>query len=70
LILTMYDARSLHNKQVVQEVQNVLEDKVLWPPIPRNIAVSEAASFGKPVIFYAPRAGASQAYLEIVKKFL
>ena len=70
VILTMYDRRNLLNRQVAEDVQFHLGSKVYQTIIPRNVKISEASSFGKPVVIYDLKSSGSKAYLELAKEFL
>lgn len=52
ILFTMYDNRLNVSRQVVEEVQKYYPDKVFNTKIPRNVRLSEAPSFGKPVMYY------------------
>ena len=61
-VLTMYDMRTNLSNQVVKEVKRYFEDKVYKTVIPRNIKLSEAPSFGMPIIIYDPKSKGARAY--------
>jgi chromosome partitioning protein len=63
IVLTMYDARNNLSGQVVADVRNFMGEKVYQTMIPRNVRVSEAPSYGKPVLLYDLKCVGSQAYL-------
>ena len=52
ILFTMYDQRLNVSRQVVEEVEKYFPDKVFKTKIPRNVRLSEAPSFGKPVMYY------------------
>jgi chromosome partitioning protein len=68
LVLTMYDRRNALSGQVAADVRNHFGDKVYEAVIPRNVRVSEAPSFGKPVLIYDLKCTGSQAYLRLAKE--
>ncbi len=68
IILTMYDKRNRLARQVEEEVRKVLGEKVYRTVIPRNVRVSEAPSFGKPVLLYDLGCAGSQAYIDLAKE--
>lgn len=70
LLLTMYDARNNLCNQVVEEIRKHFQDKVLNCSIPRNIALAEAPSHGKPVILYNILSKGAQMYLEAAKELI
>ena len=55
VLLTMLDARTNLGIQVIEEVKKYFQDKVFNTIIPRNIRLSEAPSYGKPIIIYDPQ---------------
>ena len=70
IVLTMVDERTKLSKTVEAEVSSVFGDKLYNAKIPRNVKVSEAPSFGKPVLLYDLAASGSQAYIELAKEIL
>ena len=70
VLLTMYDGRLNLTQQVVTEVKRFFPQKVFSSVIPRNVRLSEAPSFGKPVYYYDRSSKGSLAYDEFAKEFL
>lgn len=70
VLLTMYDGRLNLTQQVVQEVKRFFPQKVFASVIPRNVRLSEAPSFGKPVFYYDRGSNGSLAYLRLAQEFL
>lgn len=70
IVLTMYDARNNLSDQVVADVRQFLGDKVYETIIPRNVRVSEAPSYGKPVLLYDFKCVGSQAYLKLASEIV
>jgi len=68
IVLTMYDARTKLSDQVVNEVRSHFGDKVAKTVIPRSIKLSEAPSFGEPVIVHDPNSSGAIAYRELAKE--
>ena len=68
VVLTMYDKRNNLSAQVAADVRDHFGDKVYDTVIPRNVRVSEAPSFGKPVILYDLHCSGAQAYLNLAKE--
>jgi chromosome partitioning protein len=64
VVLTMHTHTNL-SRQVVQDVRAHLGDKVFQTVIPRNVSLSEAPSYGKPVILYDVRSPGAAAYLAL-----
>ncbi|QTL05196.1 ParA family protein [Aquabacter sp. L1I39] len=70
IVLTMYDARNNLSDQVMQDVRQFMGDKVYETVIPRNVRVSEAPSYGKPVLLYDLKCAGSQAYLRLASEVI
>jgi len=70
IILTMFDKRNKLSTQVAMDVKKHLQEKVFETMIPRNVRVSEAPSFGMPVIIYDHKSKGSQAYLKLADEIL
>lgn len=70
IVMTMYDGRTNLSQQVVQEVVRHFGEKVYETLIPRNVRLSEAPSFGKPIIAYNPLCTGAVAYRQLAKEFL
>jgi len=70
VVLTMYDRRNTLSKQVARDVREYLGDKVYETMIPRNVRVSEAPGFGKPVLLYDLECAGSQAYMDLARELL
>ena len=70
IVLTMHDKRNGLSVSVENDVRKHLGDKVFKTIIPRNIKISEAPSYGRPVLIYDVRCVGSYAYMELAKEFL
>ena len=70
IVLTMYDERINLARQVSEEVRNHFGEKVYKTVIPRNVRLSEAPSFGKPIILYDIRSRGSEAYVSLAREFI
>jgi chromosome partitioning protein len=70
VVLTMYDKRNALSEQVASDVRSHFGDKVYDTVIPRNVRVSEAPSFGKPVLIYDLKCAGSQAYLKLARELV
>lgn len=70
LVMTMYDARTTLSRQVVEEVQRHFPGRVFRTIIPRNVRLSEAPSYGEPIISYAPHSAGALAYAALTKELL
>jgi chromosome partitioning protein len=70
IVLTMYDARNNLSNQVMADVRSNMGAKVYETVIPRNVRVSEAPSYGKPVLLYDLKCVGSQAYLRLAAEII
>jgi chromosome partitioning protein len=70
LVLTMYDRRNGLSDAVAADVRAHFGDKVYETVIPRNVRVSEAPSFGKPVLIYDLKCAGSQAYMRLASEVI
>ena len=70
ILLTMYDARNNLSKEVMQQVQMYFPDKAFKTIVPRAVALSEAPSYGKPIILYQVKSKGSECYIELAKEML
>jgi chromosome partitioning protein len=68
IILTMYDARTKLADQVESEVRNYFGPKVYRTVVPRTVRLSEAPSFGQPIIVFDPTSRGASAYRELAKE--
>ncbi|HUZ32738.1 MAG TPA: ParA family protein [Xanthobacteraceae bacterium] len=70
IVLTMYDSRNNLAGQVVADVRQFMGSKVYDTIIPRNVRVSEAPSYGKPVLVYDLKCSGSEAYLRLATEII
>lgn len=70
VVLTMFDRRNKLSEQVADDVRSVLGDKVYQTVIPRNVRISEAPSYGKPVLLYDNNCVGSQAYIRLASEII
>jgi chromosome partitioning protein len=66
----MFDARNTLARQVADQVRSHFTEKVYRTVIPRNVALAEAPSYGRPGILYNAASAGSQAYVALAKEFL
>jgi chromosome partitioning protein len=70
IVLTMHDARNNLSNQVMADVRQHMGSKVYDTVIPRNVRVSEAPSYGKPVLVYDLKCVGSEAYLRLATEII
>lgn len=70
VLLTMFDSRLKLSNQVVEEVRRYFDQRVFKTVIARNVRLSEAQSFGKPIILYDAASLGSRHYMELGKELL
>ena len=70
VVLTMFDARTNLSIQVVEEVIKYFGNKVYRTIIPRNVRLSEAPSFGLPIILYDERSKGAESYMELAEEVI
>lgn len=70
IIFTMYDNRLKLNQQVVEEVEKFFPKKAFSTMIPRNVRLSEAPSYGLPVMYYDKLSKGARAYKKLAEEFL
>lgn len=70
VLLTMYDGRLNLTIQVVDEVKKFFPKKVYKTVVPRNVRISEAPSYGKPVLYYDKYSKGSEAYRALAQEIL
>ena len=68
IVLVMYDARTKLADQVVNEVRTHFGDKVCKMVVPRTVRLSEAPSYGQPVLTFDPNSRGAVAYRELAKE--
>ena len=70
VVLTMFDSRNNLSNQVVADVRQFMGAKVYNTMIPRNVRISEAPSYGKPVLVYDLKCSGSEAYLKLATEVI
>lgn len=70
ILLTMFDARLNLSHQVAEEARKFFPGRVYTSIIPRNVRISEAPSFGKPVLLYDKDCAGSDSYTNLAKEVL
>jgi chromosome partitioning protein len=70
ILLTMFDRRTNLSHQVAEEAGKYFKDLVFQTTVPRNVRLSEAPSFGKPIILYDAASPGAQCYVELAKEIM
>ncbi|HPI26662.1 MAG TPA: AAA family ATPase, partial [Candidatus Cloacimonadota bacterium] len=70
IVLTMFDKRVNLSMQVAKEVHRYFKEKVFRSVIPRNIKLTEAPSFGKPIFLYDIRSPGAMSYLSLANEVI
>lgn len=70
IVMTMFDGRTNLSEQVVAEVRQHFGQRVYQTVIPRSVRLSEAPSFGKSILEYAPGGAAAEAYRALAREFI
>jgi len=70
VLLTMFDGRLRLSNQIVEEVRKYFGDKVFKTIITRNVRLSEAPSYGKPVLMYDALSTGTRNYMALAQEFL
>lgn len=70
VLLTMYDSRLNLTLQVVDEVKKFFAGKIFKTIIPRNVRLSEAPSFGQPIMYYDRSSRGAEAYMNLTAEVI
>ena len=70
VVMTMYDSRTKLAADVVAEVRKNFGDIVYRTLIPRTVRLSEAPSYGQPILYYDKRSKGAEVYMELAKEVL
>ena len=70
VLMTMYDSRTRLSEQVVDEVRSHFGDKVYKTMIPRTVRLSEAPSYGQPILAYDKKSKGSEVYMKLAKEVI
>jgi chromosome partitioning protein len=70
ILLTMYDSRTNLSRDVVMEVHKYFKGKIFKAVVPRNVRVSEAPSYGKPVVLYDAKSKGAIAYKKLAREVI
>jgi chromosome partitioning protein len=70
ILATLFDGRTNLSQQVFDELRNAFPGKVFSSPINRSVRLSEAPSFGKPILYYDRRSTGAQQYLKLCQEVI
>jgi chromosome partitioning protein len=70
VLVTMFDGRTRLALEVIRELQRYFPEQIFKTQIPRNVRLSEAPSYGKPVILFDLKSRGAQAYLAVAREML
>ncbi len=70
VVLTMFDSRTNLSVEVAEEVRKHFTNRVYQTLIPRNVRLSEAPSFGLPIVLYDASSKGAEAYLKLADEFI
>jgi chromosome partitioning protein len=70
VVATMWDERLNLSRQVLDEIRRYFGETFIEPPVPRNVRLGEAPSFGKPIFLYDVRSRGAEAYLAIARELI
>ena len=70
VVMTMYDSRTKLAEQVVDEVRNSFDTAVYKTMIPRTVRLSEAPSFGQPILYYDKKSKGAEVYMKLAKEVI
>ncbi len=70
VLMTMYDSRLRLSNQIVEEVRKYFGEKVFKTIVSRNVRLSEAPSFGKPILLYDALSSGTKNYMELAQELL
>lgn len=70
IMLTMYNPRLNLTTQVVGELKKYYADKLFRTPIPRNVKLSEAPSFGEPIMYHDKNSKGAQCYIDVADEIM
>lgn len=70
ILLTMFDQRLTLSRQVAEDARRFFAEKVYRTIVPRNVRLSEAPSFGKPVLMYDLLSTGAKSYMELAKEVM
>jgi chromosome partitioning protein len=70
VLVTMFDGRTRLALEVIRELQKYFPEQIFKTQVPRNVRISEAPSYGKPVILFDLKSRGAQAYIAVAREML
>ncbi len=70
ILLTMYDQRNNLSKEVAEEIDKHFQGSIFQSIIPRNVRLSEAPSYGQPIVIYEAKSRGAQAYQKLAQEVI
>ena len=70
VLLTMLDSRTKLGFEVVEEIRKYFKERVYNTIIPRLVRLTEAPSYGKPIVVYDPKSKGTEAYINLAKEVI
>ena len=70
ILITMFNGRLILTMQIISELKKYYSDKLFKTPVSRNVKLSEAPSFGKPVYYHDKSSKGANEYLEVAKELI
>jgi chromosome partitioning protein len=70
VLVTMFDGRTRLALEVIRELEKFFPEQIFKTQVPRNVRLSEAPSYGKPVILFDLKSRGAQAYLAVAREML
>ena len=70
VLVTMFDGRTRLALEVIRELEKFFPEQIFKTQIPRNVRISEAPSYGKPVLLFDLKSRGAQAYLAVAREML
>ncbi|MGC1381791.1 MAG: AAA family ATPase [Candidatus Baltobacteraceae bacterium] len=70
VLVTMFDGRTRLAMEVIRELERFFPQQIFKTQVPRNVRLSEAPSYGKPVILFDPKSRGAQAYIALAREML
>jgi chromosome partitioning protein len=70
VLVTMFDGRTRLALEVIRELEKYFPEQIFKTQIPRNVRISEAPSYGKPVLLFDLKSRGAQAYLAVAREML